>query len=491
MANIRGWLTDLVLPLRLQALGVDAKDVADRLFDVRQPDHAAGRAKDIGQPDLRQLAASRDGPGPRCRPASGSGRRSTAARRPCSWAATSCNTSSGKPRPWRGASCCRIRHRVASSGGSMPHTRPPDSRPTNSAPNPFNSVGERSARKHQLPPVPQQGVHRVLQLDQRGPLAAEEMQIVDQQQLDIAVLAAEVGQAAALQRFEELTGELLGRQRHHPPQAQPLPHRSRQPLQQMRLARAGRAMHEQRRHPAKPLQDLLHAGKRQPIARAHHEFIERRPRCPRPLGPARSARRLHHGPHTANRSPVAAGPVAASLVAASLVAVPSLVAASLVAASLVGAGVIGLDPVARMASSPQTLPAWPRSCGASSTLAGSTSSSTSTGSGKTSAQTARRSWSSRVPDAVQRESVRHADLQPAVLQPELDRLAKPQVEPFLADSLGQGDPQRQHDFLIAVSHVQPLPMRLPLSSLRAPDLVPADRLGSTGVPNDEGSANPS
>ena len=64
----------------------------------------------------------------------------------------------------------------------------------------------------QLPPFAQKRVDRVQQFDLRGPLADEELQVVDDQQPDAAVLAAEAGQAAAAQGLEEMAGELLGRE---------------------------------------------------------------------------------------------------------------------------------------------------------------------------------------------------------------------------------------------------------------------------------------
>ena len=66
--------------------------------------------------------------------------------------------------------------------------------------------------KDQLPALAQQRVDRVQQFDLGGPLAGEELQVVEDQQLDAAILAAEVGQAAAAQGLEKLAGELLGRE---------------------------------------------------------------------------------------------------------------------------------------------------------------------------------------------------------------------------------------------------------------------------------------
>ena len=65
--------------------------------------------------------------------------------------------------------------------------------------------------QYQLPPLAQQGLDGVLNFHQRRPLAAKEMHVVDQQHIDLAVLAAKAGQPAALQGFEKQAGELLGR----------------------------------------------------------------------------------------------------------------------------------------------------------------------------------------------------------------------------------------------------------------------------------------
>jgi len=69
--------------------------------------------------------------------------------------------------------------------------------------------------QHQLTMPPQQGVHRVLQLDQRRALAQKELHVVDQQQVHVPILVAETRQPAATQRFEEHRRELLGRQVQH------------------------------------------------------------------------------------------------------------------------------------------------------------------------------------------------------------------------------------------------------------------------------------
>ncbi len=77
----------------------------------------------------------------------------------------------------------------------------------------FGQIGRRAIRgEHQLPALAQQFVDGVQQLDLRGALSDQEMQIVQQQQLHAAVLAAEIGKPAAAQRLQEPAGEMLRRE---------------------------------------------------------------------------------------------------------------------------------------------------------------------------------------------------------------------------------------------------------------------------------------
>ena len=66
--------------------------------------------------------------------------------------------------------------------------------------------------KDHLAAFAHQGVDRVEELDLRGPFAAEELKVVDQQELDATVLLAETGQPASPQGLEEMGGELFGRE---------------------------------------------------------------------------------------------------------------------------------------------------------------------------------------------------------------------------------------------------------------------------------------
>ena len=99
----------------------------------------------------------------------------------------------------------------------------------------------------QLPAVAQQRVDRVHQLDLGRPLAGQELQVVEDQHVHAAILAAKDRQAAAPQGFEELAGELLGGEIDGRRAAARLPLGRPDPFQEMRLADARGTVDEQRR----------------------------------------------------------------------------------------------------------------------------------------------------------------------------------------------------------------------------------------------------
>ena len=80
-----------------------------------------------------------------------------------------------------------------------------------SAPKSRNSDGGRSAANTTCRDSRNRRVQRVQQLDHRRLLARKELHIIDNQQVDGAVLLAKTGQAAAPQRLQEIGRELLGR----------------------------------------------------------------------------------------------------------------------------------------------------------------------------------------------------------------------------------------------------------------------------------------
>jgi len=88
-------------------------------------------------------------------------------------------------------------------------------------------------------------IDRVQQLNERGPFAGEELDVVDEQYVGAAALAAEVRQAGAAQRFEELRGELFGREEDRIANAA---RGGADAFQQMRLADAGGPVKERRRN---------------------------------------------------------------------------------------------------------------------------------------------------------------------------------------------------------------------------------------------------
>jgi len=132
--------------------------------------------------------------------------------------------------------------------------------------------------KHQLAAIAKQGVDRVLEFDDRRPLAAEELDVVDQQHVHVAVLAAKAGQTAALQGLQKVRGELLGGHQHDAFHAAQPPGRVRHALQQVRLARSRRPVHQQRRHLTEVLQHALGSRKGHAIAGSEHKFVQRRQR---------------------------------------------------------------------------------------------------------------------------------------------------------------------------------------------------------------------
>ena len=74
-------------------------------------------------------------------------------------------------------------------------------------------LGRRTVRgEDELAAFPQEGVDGVQDFDERGLLSGEELHVVNQQQLHLAIFAAEAGEAGSLECFHKVRGELLRRE---------------------------------------------------------------------------------------------------------------------------------------------------------------------------------------------------------------------------------------------------------------------------------------
>ena len=193
----------------------------------------------------------------------------------------------------------------------------------------LGKLGRRTVgRENQLPPLAEERVDGVEQFDLRGPLADEELQVVDHQQPDAAVLAAEAGQAAAAKRFEKMAGELLGREVHRRQTLVRLSRRGPNAFQEMGLAHAGRSVEHQRRVLARLTDDHLRRGDGQAIRLSGHERVEAGEAAPL-YGGGRSGRRRRRWRSTATGRGPGRTCFTAPLITAACIGSPS----SLVAAS--------------------------------------------------------------------------------------------------------------------------------------------------------------
>ena len=181
------------LATRLQAGGLQPKTsqiafsmspsrTARPLVWIISPSASSANASVIGRPSAKLVACSRHSA-----PASSR-----------AWLVRCDATNACTSRPAKAichsAICATIPSRVAYSGGSM---RQPCRRSRGGH---FRTQrvqrGRRTIRREdQLPALAQQAVDRVQQFDQRGPLAGEKLDVVQNQQLDAAILAAKTGHA--------------------------------------------------------------------------------------------------------------------------------------------------------------------------------------------------------------------------------------------------------------------------------------------------------
>ena len=239
MASARGWLTDATFAGGLQTAGIQTEHVAHGAVNVVELHDATGRTEHVQQGSVGQLQIDR--PLKRTagclQPMDGSRQLAGISVQPIGDQRPHVMRARRPPGDWTG--CSRMPKRVARSAGSIPHTSPPEKRVVSTGPNFASSAGGRSAANTSCRRFAQQRIHRVLQLDQRGPLAQEELHVVDQQQIDVPILVAEAGQTAAAQRIEEHRGELLGRQVQHAARRAMPANRGPDTLEQVRLATTG------------------------------------------------------------------------------------------------------------------------------------------------------------------------------------------------------------------------------------------------------------
>ncbi|MCH7752223.1 MAG: hypothetical protein IH898_08730 [Planctomycetes bacterium] len=119
-------------------------------------------------------------------------------------------------------------------------------------------------------------VDRVDQFVEGRPFADQKLDVVDQQHVDRAILVAEAGQGAAVQRAEKLSGELFGGQPHGTNSRICVPQLVQDGVLQMGLADAGRAEQEQRTIMAELPSDRLCRAEGQLVAPPHNKIVEDR-----------------------------------------------------------------------------------------------------------------------------------------------------------------------------------------------------------------------
>jgi hypothetical protein len=190
-------------------------------------------------------------------------------------AAMNSSTSGGMRAVSSSAFLRRMARRVSSSGGWMSVSRPCWNRlrrPVLEA----DLVGRPIGRQHDLAVGLVQVVEGVEELLQRLLLALEELHVVDEQHVDVAVAALEGVAGAGLHRVDELVEERLGRDVADPVGGIVVVHVAGDGLQQVGLAEAGVAVDEQRVPAAgRHLGDGLGGGVGEAVRPADHEVLER------------------------------------------------------------------------------------------------------------------------------------------------------------------------------------------------------------------------
>lgn len=117
-------------------------------------------------------------------------------------------------------------------------------------------------------------VDGVLQFSERRRFASEKLQIVDQEEFDIAILLAKTGQTSAAEGFDELRGKLFGRQINSTALRGGLSRGAPGTFEQMRFAAARRARNEQRRVAAKLAEQIVDRSVRETVPLSHNKSVE-------------------------------------------------------------------------------------------------------------------------------------------------------------------------------------------------------------------------
>ena len=122
-----------------------------------------------------------------------------------------------------------------------------------------------------------QRVQRVQEFALRGGLVGQEVHVVDHQQIHAAHAAAEAVHLTRANGVDVLVGELLGRHVADARLRRVLATRAAEALQQVRLAHAAAAVHNQEAEFVVRLRHAARGVKRELVRGARHEFIETTP----------------------------------------------------------------------------------------------------------------------------------------------------------------------------------------------------------------------
>ena len=169
----------------------------------------------------------------------------------------------------------RIAIRVSSSGGWTSVIRPHSNRLRSRSSSVTSCLGGAVAGDHDLLVGVVQGVERVEELLLGLFLVLQELDVVDQQDVDIAVAAAEPLGLAVADRVDEVVGELLGAHVPHPGAGEEAHGVVPDRVQQVGLAQARLAVDEQRVVGlGRRFGDGDRGGVREPVARPDDEGLE-------------------------------------------------------------------------------------------------------------------------------------------------------------------------------------------------------------------------
>ena len=187
------------------------------------------------------------------------------------------STASGMPsRCSASAFLRRMARRVSNSGGWMSVIRPHSKRLRRRS----SMRGDRLRRPvggdHDLAAAAVQVVERVEELLLELLGALEELDVVDEQHVDLAVAAFEAGHALRAHRVDELVHHRLGRDVADALAREQLAHVMADRVQQVGLAEPGRAVDEQRVvGTGRALGHRQRGGVREAVRRADDELVER------------------------------------------------------------------------------------------------------------------------------------------------------------------------------------------------------------------------